>query len=219
MGLGPLPAVPNVLRVSIRGMVGTRPWANILHFLWGGSSPGTAGCSLVATAVASALTGNLLAYMDTSTSFTQIEVTDLTSDTAGQYTLDIVGDGTRDGDYLPASASALVTYAVSKRYRGGHPRTYLSVGVFADLTSPNTWGSTFTSTLYTAWQNVLAAIIENYGAFTISELVAVQYVHIDKTLVPPAEVYNDPPIVLALDPTNMTVETVLGTQRRRIRKR
>lgn len=219
MALGPLPAVPNVLRVSVQGLVGSRPWANVLHFVWAGAAPGAAGCFAIAEAVAAAWNANMQALQDTSTSFQACEVTDLTSDTAGQATYDIEGTGTREGDYLPASASFLVSYAVERRYRGGHPRSYLSVGVFADLDSPNTWDNDFIGVMTTAWPTFIASLLTTFTTTTLTTLAAVQYKHIDKSLVPPAEVYNDPPIVLALSADNASYEKVLGTQRRRIRKR
>jgi hypothetical protein len=159
------------------------------------------------------------ALQDSDTAMTEVEVTDLTSDTAGQGTFDITSTGTRAGAQLPASACFLVSYAVDKRYRGGHPRTYLSVGVQDDLASAQTWNTVFVPEVTSAWETLVTSLLASYGATTLTGLVAIQYKHLDKSLIPPAEVYNVPPVVLGLTVTNASYEPTLGTQRRRIRKR
>jgi hypothetical protein len=156
---------------------------------------------------------------DADTTLTQVEVTDLTSSTSGQFTVDVSTPGTRAGSYLPASACVMVSYAVARRYRGGHPRTYLSVGVQGDLTDAQQWSSDFLPVITTAWEDFITALITTYSSTVVTGLIAIQYKHLDKSLVPPSEVYNTPPIILGLNVTDASYEPTLGTQRRRIRKR
>lgn len=219
MGLGPLPAVPNVVRLAVRGSISARNWANVLHFSWSGAAPGDTGCLTIAEGAATGWTAEMQALQDGDTAMTEMEVTDLTSDTAGQGTYDTTSTGTRAGSYLPASASFLVSYATSRRYRGGHPRTYLSVGVQADLDSAQLWAADFQAEVSAAWQAFIGGMLVTWGSTTLTGLVAIQYKHLDKSLVPPAEVYNTPPIVLGLTAADAGYERTLGTQRRRIRKR
>ena len=219
MGLGPLPPIANVLRVSCQGLVGDRPWANIFHFSYGGAEPGAGGCFGIAGEVAGEWESALTPLQDTSTSLQAVEVTDLTSDIAGQGTIDADTVGTLAGDYLSAAASFLVNYAVDRRYRGGHPRTYLSVGVWDSLATPQTWSTDFQEAVSNAFQAFIGSVITTYGDTTLTGMVAIQYKQKVPDSIPPVEEYRDPPIILGINPTNANYELTLGTQRRRIRKR
>jgi hypothetical protein len=172
-----LPDTPQVLKIAIQGSVGSRNWANILHCHYIGPAPIAADLITFATAIWDAWVASVTAFQDTQTALTKVTVTDLTSPTSAQG--EFLGDtpGTRTGSYLPADTSALASYPASFRYRGGHPRTYLPVGVQADLATPQTWQTTFVSALHAAFLTFIESIVgATVGTAFVDALGAVSYV-------------------------------------------
>ena len=161
MSLGPLPPVPNWLRVVIRGVVDEAlgyPWANVLHFLYSGTAPSNATCATLASDVAAQWATHMAPECPSPTELTSVVVTDLTSDSAGEGEWLGSNAGSRGDDSIPANAAMLVSYPAAVRYKGGHPRQYLYVLGNADLTGAASWTSAATAEVQTHWQAFLTAI-------------------------------------------------------------
>jgi hypothetical protein len=204
-----LPPIANVLRVAISGVVGTHNWTNILHWEWSGTAPTVASLGNFNDGVDAAWASLMSPFQDTESLMTKVLSTDLTAPTAAQVESAYAAAGTRAGGQLPANASALVDYPISIRYRGGHPRTYLNVGVEADLATPSTWTSGFVGDLTTAWGDFLTAVGElNFDGNVIGAVGAVSY----RTALHP----RPSPIFLTYTGGEFSVQTELASQRRRI---
>jgi len=122
----------DVIRVAFEGTVGARQWSNIVHYKFSGGGPSVGDLTTMGDALAGDWESLMTPYQDADTALTGVKLTDLTSALSAQTTIGADLVGTRTGAYLPASASVLVTYDVAVRYRGGHPRNYISVGVQAE---------------------------------------------------------------------------------------
>jgi hypothetical protein len=62
-----------------------------------------------------------------SNDITQVEWkgTDLTSDTAATATITVADPGLTGSAYNSIASAAVISWDISRRYRGGHPRTYV----------------------------------------------------------------------------------------------
>jgi len=209
----PLPAVPNVLRAAFKGAVGIHSWVNILHFRWSGATPSVGNLTDAAVSITGSWLDAISPLQDTSSTLDSLTLTDLTSSSGAQVDYPVSYAGSRAGDFLPANACFLVDYPVDVRYRGGHPRTYLNVGVWADLDDPATWSTTFQGTVQSAWNAFLAIIT----SLTIDGLIfgnqcAVSYVSKEVNPVKPYR-RTDP---LIYDVSGALYIQELASQRRRI---
>lgn len=160
-----------VIRVAFQGDVGTREWSNIMHYKYSGSAPSPSDLTAMGDVLAAAWALYMTPLQDADTSLVSVKLTDLTSAFSAQVDDPAVTPGTRAGNYLPASASVLITYDVDFRYRGGHPRNYLSVGVQGDLNTAQQWEGTFVTTATTAWNDTINGPVGNtYGSTAIASL-------------------------------------------------
>jgi hypothetical protein len=204
-----LPPIANVLRLAISGTVGTHNWVNILHFLWSGSPPTVPSLGTWNNDVVTSWTALVTPLQDTESTLTGVLSTDLTSSSGAQVETAADVPGTRAGGQLPANACCLVDYPVSVRYRGGHPRTYLNIGVEADLDTPSTWGDSFVAAVVSAWEGFLGSITDTtIDGMVLGAVGTVSYRH---ALAPRPE-----PIFLVYTGGGLTVQKELASQRRRI---
>lgn len=94
--------------------------------------------------------------------------TDLSSDVGVGFTYDYTWTGTNTGSDVPSSASVLVSHRILRRYRGGHPRTYMMVGTTNDFLSGSTkfWQAAFLANVQAGWDAYLADFPLTIGART-----------------------------------------------------
>jgi len=205
----PLPSLPNVLKIAIKGTVGTQNWLNIFHALWSGSTPSVGNLTTYIETLSTAWEANFTPLQDNDTVQTSIEVTDLTSPLSAQVDIPNPITGTGEGDLLPASACCLVTYPTTYRYRGGHPRTYFSVGMQGDLNSAQAWKPELTDAVAAAWTAFSAAAFAGtFSGLDVGEQCAVSYIN--------AHAIRITPMIIPLLPGEFNVEPRLAQQRRRL---
>lgn len=85
------------------------------------------------------------------------ELTDLTSTSAPQV-LNSSGAAGGDGAQPAAAGTALVIRKhIVRRYRGGHPRTYLPGVSAADLSNPAVWNPTYLANMVAAYQTFITS--------------------------------------------------------------
>lgn len=214
----PLPPVPQVLKIIVQGNSGESSpitWANILHFQYSGAAPSPSVCNTIATHVQTTWAAHMSAEQVNNVFQNVVEVIDLTSSTAGSGA-DFTGNaGTRGDDEIPANVAFLVTYPVLRRYRGGHPRTYLMVGGNADFLDAAHWSSAFTTEVGNHWAAFLDAIIGfSTSGTTITNMVNVSY-YSGKDLTG-KPILRPVPLVDPLTVANMQANQQMASQRRRI---
>ena len=88
------------------------------------------------------------------------------SDPAGAFAANATPiAGTRAGSPPPANATALMTFPVARRYRGGKPRLYWPFGAQADIATPQTWTTAFTGACHTGVNGLYSAIVNNVNSW------------------------------------------------------
>lgn len=155
----PLPVAPNVCKVTLSYLVGDKVCENVTHWIFAGGALATpAYVTAMSVAGADAAAAQAPIYGST-TVFETCSVIDLSSDTGAGDFNSVTTEGTRAGTPNSAMTAALFRYSVSRRYRGGHPRTYLPWGCATDLSGPQTWTSDFQTDAATAWQAIRDALL------------------------------------------------------------
>lgn len=221
--LGPLPPVPNWLRVVIQGEIDNEdvyPWANVLHFEYAGTAPSNAVCATLAGDVETAWSTHLAPECPSPTQLTKVTVTDLTSDTAGAG--EWLGNvpGTRGDDGIPANAAVLITYPAPLRYRGGHPRQYLYVGGNADFEGSAKWSTLFTAEAQLHWHDFLAAVQALSASGTaLGSFGAIRYYGKFLPNSGPPRYRLDTPLPMVIPIAEAVASQEIASQRRRIGRR
>lgn len=219
----PLNPIPNCLRVFVEGLVDNNDiykWGNVIHFNYSGSAPSNATCAAIATEVADAWDTHAAPECPSPTQLTQVTVTDLTSDSAGEGVWVGNDPGTRGDDSIPANAAVLISYPAATRYKGGHPRTYLYWGGNADLDGAAEWSTLFTAEAQAHWQAFLTELVGfTTGGTTLSAFGFVRYrgKYLPNGGAP--HYYLDAPFFTAVTIANATAHQEMASQRRRIGRR
>jgi hypothetical protein len=129
------------------------------HYRYSGAQPTPADCATIASAIAASYNSHLAAYAPATTILTNTIVTDLASSTGKQGNYASSWAGSRTGAAMDASCSLIVGYSSPLRYRGGHPRTYFSLGTVADLANPNSWNPAFINAVGPALVAFFASVV------------------------------------------------------------
>lgn len=164
----PLAPVTGVVKLELIGNLGgVSQFANIFHF--GGGVDPWSGSDLFALwgGIDSALQELYQGNGGTAMTVTEAILTDLTSDTGSSLDETIDWVGTRDGISPPASAAVLGKYFITRRYRGGHPRTYFPFGSVGLMLNPVSWDTTFIANVAANLESVRLAA----SAFSESSLM------------------------------------------------
>jgi hypothetical protein len=202
------PIVADVLQVEFLWSQDGIPGANVLHAGYTGGPPTSSDCAAIAELLGNAFwVVPLKADYPSTTTFVGVRVTDLATDTgaSGEHAFGTAGTATDAS--LSAQACVLVNYSISRRYRGGHPRTYLPALAWGALATPGTWDSGVISDT-TAVMNNLATEMgtATSGTTLLSGQVCVSY-----------RTGNAWRVVNLVEPiTGLSVNGRVCTQRRRL---
>jgi hypothetical protein len=216
----PMPPVPNVVSVLVRGTITGEIWENVYHYQYSGSAPTQAACQGLAGSLHANWVSQMAQLCPAQVSLSEVLVTDMASVNGAQGANAVVVPGTRTGGMLPANAACLVSYPLSLRYRGGKPRTYLLVGTDTDLQDPMNFNTAFTNLVLTMHTNFLnSALGTGTGGTTFNQVVALR--RHGRYLLnngPPHYVLQTP-IVLPILPASSIVHQQIASQKGRIGRR
>lgn len=123
-----MPALPNanhVLKVAVEYGVEFQTNVNVFHVKYSGAGNNQLDLDVATTALYDAAQAFLLPLQSVDAISKQIVVTDLTSSTALTSQITRVDPGTHAGGMTPANCAACISWKIHRRYRGGHPRTYV----------------------------------------------------------------------------------------------
>ena len=183
------------------------PTANIFHASYGGTPPTATQAATLAGNLIGAFRSSFQALVSTEYLCNLCRVTDLASSTGAVAESAAGWAGTLAGQALPNQTAMLVNWLVGRRYRGGHPRTYLAGLVQIELSNPTTWDPSYLGEWQIAVNNWHSALnggaIGSFGPFSH---VNVHMIHLGAYVVPPLV---DPILSGAPNPTP-------GTQRKRL---
>lgn len=220
-----LPSVPKVLQLAVQTTKTSVPdlFINRVHYAYTGTAPTSAELSAFASTVLTAWGSAFAPSCPDNTHFVGLVAIDLSSPTAAtaEVTDSIVG--TEAGLLLPADVCFVLSATVGRRYRGGHPRSYLPFGVQQDLQTPRTWTSAFITAVTTANAGLVTAIEGAgwAGAGTLSPVNVSYYEGFTAVVNPITLRTRDVPKLRVggpiVDPiTGYVGRAQLGSQRRRV---
>lgn len=217
-----LPNVPGVMTVDHRFTLSGDTNANTkLHFTYTGGPPSTAQLNSLAAAIEGFFATNIQPILGNDRALNEIWVQDLSDMTKplGLWTGTLTGSSTPG---YPASICAVAKYTIARRYRGGHPRGYWPLGRGADAANLGNWTTTGANAMATALNNYITAIKgSTAGGVTITNQCSVGYYQ-GSTAYTTASGKTKYRANLLATPhvdvvTNVSVNTKMGSQRRRLR--
>jgi hypothetical protein len=157
----PLPSPGQVVKLEYNYASDDAVATNIFHFAYSGAGSLSIGelaafnsSTEIATNISAPYIGASLAATHGIDSF----ITDLSTDVGVTGVLAYDWVGTNTGSPMPASAAVCVSHEILRRYRGGHPRTYMMVGSASDygVSSIKDWQTSFITNIQTGWSDFLA---------------------------------------------------------------
>ncbi len=148
-----LPVVPKVLKVVLRQTNGTDlDVLNILHYQYTGTAPSVADLTEMAADIFTSWNTNIAPNVVAQAVLDTIEIIDLSSATSAAVTVTGPSNaGSIGTEGVPAGTAMVMKYGIARRYRGGHPRSYVTGLAVNTLANANTWGATIVATFGIAW--------------------------------------------------------------------
>jgi hypothetical protein len=163
-----LPDVPNVLKCALIHTYATRtPVVVRFYMQYDGPAPSDSDCLTYGNSIGDRWNSNIASLCHTNVNLDQVEVVDLTSETAGHNISSPDHPGTLTGTNLPPSTALVSSFTVQRRYRGGHPRAYWPVGNTNQITSDHLWSSGFVGDCTTGigtFFNEIGSDLSDFGA-------------------------------------------------------
>lgn len=203
-----LPVSPGTLKVQLGWQdIGDLAAMTVFHLKYSGGPPNATQCASMATSIQTEAVSDFASLLNEGSSIGLVTVTDLSSDMGGEGTGGSITPGTRTGTPTAAGIATVVSKSVARHYRGGHPRSYLPLGVAADI-STGKWTSGLVGDVQTAWQDFIGACLGFGSGCTIEGEISLSYYHNGAIRATPVKD----------DITGVTVKELIGSQRRRNRK-
>jgi hypothetical protein len=199
-----------VIRVVLSGTYSSAKWANVLHARYPGTGLTIADANTLCGNFISTWSTTLGTLQEQSSLLTQVQITDLTSTSAaqGQSTANAAGSGGL-GSGLPANVALVLSWKILRRYRGGHPRTYITAQRSTNTTLNTTWsGGWQTSALAAA--RAFRTAVNAMTTTSSGTLVMCNLSYYTGRELRPTPVADDI--------TDAAVHTRIDTQRRRLGK-
>lgn len=168
-----LPSPGSVIKLTVDWAIeGDALGQTVHYFSYGGGAPSAGALSTFAnTAVANGAT-QFQGLASDQVGMSGATARDLSSAMGNEASAGTPWVGTRGTALTPPAAAVIVAHSISRHYRGGHPRTYLPLGVAGDINVSGRWATAFTSAVQTAWGAWIASLI---GVSGVTNIVNVSY--------------------------------------------
>lgn len=101
----------------------------------------------------------IMDFQSNGVTLSAVRGTDLSSDTSPTVESPFTFVGGHTDPALSAGAAAVLSHKIARRYRGGHPRTYLGGLVTSQLQDAQSWDSELITDLTAAWANFMSDLI------------------------------------------------------------
>lgn len=145
--------VTGVARCVFTGTANGQQVVNVFHVQNGGDfgvQYSQTGISALASQLATLYASHFRPHLNSSWSGDQVLCQDLTSITSAFAVAALAGNGAVTGATTPQNAACCVTWKIARRYRGGHPRTYLGPLGAASLENNTSFTSAFQTSVASA---------------------------------------------------------------------
>lgn len=176
--MAPLPPVANVLKARILFRIGSKPTQGVRQFYrWSGTAPTSATLNTLAQDLYNAIvTAGFATVASTKVKLTGTELIDLTSAMGATGSYEATTTGARAGVALPAADCFVSSYEITRRYRGGHPRSYWPLGTDLDETGPQLFKSASVTAFTTFVEDINTGFVgTSVGGTTVGNHVAIAY--------------------------------------------
>jgi hypothetical protein len=206
----PLPPVPGTVKVELIGTFEDTTWANIFHMVDVPAFPSVTLVGDILDKVENEFKLHFLPLLANSLTVTQGIATDLSSLTGPRVEHFYSDSGSIGTSTWAASVAVGISWGIASRYRGGHPRTYLT-GI------PTATGAA------SSVKNLSASAITSFETGAAAFLAALTDVVIDTDTVTLGCAHYSGPVELGPYPTSepiisSTVHKRYDSQRRRLGK-
>jgi len=217
-----LPDVPQTLRCTFQWEIsGDTAAIDRLFYTYTGGPPSAADCNTLASGLYTNLIGALGNQFVGDVLLLGVEVVDLTTPTSFSGAHAASTPGTRPGGALGAGTAVLMNLHITRRYRGGKPRTYWPFFADTDLLTEQLWQGGSTATLLAdlnTWNTNNKALTA--GTTALQNLVNVSYYHGFTAVVNPitgrTRDVPTPRAIALIDVVNsLSVNPNVASQRRR----
>lgn len=201
--------VPGVVQLTVNQTFAGVPVVNV-HYVQSIDESGwtEAQLALLASTYTGWLTGatSFRQLQSSALAYTRLDLVDLTSDTSPQLSANLASVGSSAGATEAAQVAMCIGWTIARRYRGGHPRTYLGGMVTSSRGVPNQFNAPAIATAAAAGIALRAALNGGGDHPSGQQMVAVHRTR-DLLILNPPETSQ---IITA------TVDTRIDTQRRRL---
>jgi hypothetical protein len=208
----PLLPAAQVVHTRVTGVYGTTSFTNGFHLKYSGPAPSEVVLNGLCQQIGTHWGATMSGLMNTAAVVQDIFATDLTSDTSAQGTDGTDHPGTHPGTVpLPANIACCITMKTNARWRGGHPRLYLTALDNSETVDRRFWLATFVQLVETqseAFRTLLNGMTNGGASW---QLVCLRR---HKTLPTGEHVLVDPPLPLPI--IGMACDQRIDTQRRRL---
>jgi hypothetical protein len=171
----PLPDVPNVIKAIMKFTLGEDvDVVNILHFEFTGDAS-SANLDSFASALSTEFHTQFTGHLTADLSITEVECIDLTTTSSATGLDSTVRAFTGSGLPLPAETAIVVSHHISRRYRGGKPRTYIAGALAGNLTDEQLWDPVNVGIWQSDWDDFINAVLTGYSTLNVDNLVNVSY--------------------------------------------
>jgi hypothetical protein len=159
-----LPAVPKVIKcILVQSLNDDLRVLNILHFRYA-TALSQADSDTFAGLIGTQWSTHILPLLTSASILQNVETVDLTSATAPVSNVLIANPGLVGTESCPAGSAMVISNQIARRYRGGHPRTYLAGLPVNTLTNAQEWGATIKSNVKTGFDAFANAVISGAPA-------------------------------------------------------
>lgn len=153
------PTVPKVIQAIFKGTIGgDTDVVNRLYFQYSGTL-NQADCQTVANTMAVAWGAHAIVPLSNNYVEQSCQLTDLSSASSPQAVGLNNSSGGSASAALPAGVCVVVEFKITRRYRGGKPRVYLSGPSSGNMASPQSWSAAYLNTMLTDWNAFIAAAV------------------------------------------------------------
>ena len=160
----PFVPVTDVVKIQANGTYNGGKFANIFHVKYSGTTPTVADLTTFANSFATQLTSGPCVGMDSTATYTELILTDLTSVSSARAIVAISKAGTHVATAgMPTQVSFVVGWTIARRYRGGHPRTYIAAQDQGNMANGINWITAWVTTV----QNAMNSFLSGVNAITL----------------------------------------------------
>lgn len=174
-----MPPLPPVVALKCDvgfGVTGSpREIHNLFHMGYTGGPPSNSTLATLLGLLDPLIDAYLTTFMHTSATHLSTELIDLSSSSGAVESSAPGTAGGNVGTLAPLSVAAVTSWIISRRYRGGHPRTYMGGLSDAQLNPPQLLNGTFRTNWETAGGVFLGAVNALSGTLPGIALGAVSY--------------------------------------------